>query len=115
MGQLLAAFRPVVDVRELDSKTLRLERTTDEKQALELAARVSPITHVTADDPPTLIVHGDADRLVPIQQAEAIVGKFKEVGVRSELLTRPKRGHDLVGIEKDVAAMTDWFDEHLKK
>lgn len=70
---------------------------------------------MTADDPPTLIVHGDADRLVPIQQAEAIVAKLKEAGVRAELLTRPKRGHDLNGIEKDVAAMTDWFDEHLNK
>lgn len=115
MGELLAAFRPVVDVRELDPKTLRLERMTDEKQQLDLAAKISPITHITADDPPTLIVHGDADRLVPIQQAEAIVAKFNECGVRAELLTRPKRGHDLNGIDKDVAAMADWFDEHLKK
>ena len=70
-GELLMAFRPAVDVRELDPKTQRLERTTDEKKQLELAAKISPITHVSADDPPTLIVHGDADKLVPIQQAEA--------------------------------------------
>jgi acetyl esterase/lipase len=112
---LLAAFRTAVDVRELDPKTLRLERATDQQKHLELAAKISPITHVSADDPPTLIVHGDADKLVPIQQAELIVAKLKKAGVRAELVTRKGRGHDFNGIDKDVAAMTDWFDEHLKK
>jgi|GEM_PF-93666 len=114
-GELLMAFRPAVDVRELDPKTLRLERTTDEKKQHELAAKISPITHVSADDPPTLIVHGDADKLVPIQQAELIVARFKEAGVSVELITRPKRGHDLNGLDKDVADMTDWFDKHLAR
>jgi acetyl esterase/lipase len=114
-GELLMGFRTAVDVRELDLQTLRLERTTDEQKQLELAATISPITHVSADDPPTLIVHGDADTLVPIQQAEAIVARFGEVGVRAELITRPQRGHDFNGIEADVAAMTDWFDTRLTK
>lgn len=112
---VLTAFRPAVDVREPDSKTMRLERATDPKKHLELAGKISPISHVSADDPPTRIVHGDADRLVPIQQAELLVAKLKEAGVRAELITRQGRGHDFAGIDKDVAAMTDWFDEHLKK
>jgi acetyl esterase/lipase len=114
-GELLMAFRPAADVRELDPQTLRLERPTDEKKQHELAAQISPITHVSADDPPTLIVHGDADKLVPIQQAEAIIARFKQVGVKAELITRPDRGHDLNGIDKDIAAMTDWFDKNLAK
>jgi acetyl esterase/lipase len=114
-GELLFAFRTAVDVREMDAKTLRLERSADEKKAKELAAQISPITHASADDPPTLIIHGDADKLVPIQQAELLVAKLKEQGVTAELLTRPKRGHDFNGIEKDVEAMVDWFDKQLKK
>jgi acetyl esterase/lipase len=114
-GQLLFGFRTAVDARELDPKTMRLERSNDEKQQRELAERISPITHVSSDDPPTLIVHGDADELVPIQQAKLIVEKLKKAGVQAELLTRSKRGHDFNGIEKDVADMTDWFDKHLKK
>ncbi len=112
---LLAAFRPVVDVRELDPQTLRLERSADERKQLELARTISPISHVSADDPPTLIVHGDADKLVPIGQAQAIVAKFKAAGVKAELLTREGRGHDFAGIDKDIAAMIDWFDEHLPR
>lgn len=114
-GELLTAFRPAVDVRELDPKTQRLERSPDEKVHKELAKKISPITHVSADDPPTLIVHGDADKLVPIQQAQLLIEKFKQAGVKAELITRPKRGHDLNGIGKDLVDMTNWFDEHLKK
>lgn len=113
-GELLFGFRGAVDVREFDPKTARLERSTDEKKAKDLAAQISPITHASADDPPTLIVHGDADKLVPIQQAELLIKKLKELGVEAELLTRPKRGHDFFGIDKDVIAITDWFDKHLK-
>jgi acetyl esterase/lipase len=111
---VLAAFRSAVDVRQMDNKTLRLERP-DESQQLELARTISPIVHVSSDDPPTLIIHGDADVLVPIQQAEAIVVKLKEAGVRAELITRKGRGHDFNGIEQDISDITDWFDEHLKK
>lgn len=35
----------------------------------ELAQRASPVSWVTADDPPFLIVHGDKDPIVPIQQS----------------------------------------------
>ncbi len=38
----------------------------------ELAQRANPITFVTKDDPPFLIVHGDKDRLVPISQSRLL-------------------------------------------
>jgi acetyl esterase/lipase len=111
---LLAAFRTAIDVREFDAKTGLLERL-DEKKAKELARKISPITHVTAASPPTLIIHGDADKIVPIQQSEAIMARFKEAGVTAELVVRKGRGHDFANGDKDVAAMTDWFDKHLGK
>ena len=45
-------------------------RSWTQTERLEIGRRISPINHVTPDDPPTLIIHGDADKLVPIQQAE---------------------------------------------
>jgi acetyl esterase/lipase len=112
---VLAGFRTAVDVREFDPKTRRLERVSDEKKVQELVRKISPITHVSADDPPTLIIHGDADVLVPIQQSEAIMAKFKEVGVTAELVIRKGRGHDFSGGAKDMVVIVDWFDKHLKK
>jgi acetyl esterase/lipase len=112
---LLANYRTAFDVRELDPKTKRLEHLTDEKKVLDLARRISPLTHVSADDAPTLIIHGDADKLVPISQAEAIVARFKEVGVPVELVVKKGADHGWPGLDKDVATCADWFDKHLKK
>lgn len=44
----------------------------------------SPVTHVTKDDPPTLILHGSIDSTVPIHQAEILAEKLKAAGVVCE-------------------------------
>jgi len=110
----LAAFKAPFDFKLFDAKTKAFERITDEKAIVELGRRISPITHVTADDAPTLIIHGDKDLLVPIQQAEVIVAKFKEVGVPAELVVRPGAVHGWKDMHKDLSLFADWFDKHLK-
>ena len=40
--------------------------------------RASPVAHVSKDDPPTLILHGSIDSVVPIDQADLLVAKLKE-------------------------------------
>jgi acetyl esterase/lipase len=112
---VLAAFRTAVDVREFDARTQRLERIADDKRVLELARQISPITHVSAESAPTLIVHGDADVLVPLQQSEAMVARLKEAGVVAELVVRKGRKHDFSDGARDLVAIVDWFDQHLKK
>ena len=88
---------------------------TDEARILEIGRQISPVTHVSADDPPTLIIHGDKDLLVPIQQAELIVAKLKEAGVAAELVVKPGAAHGWADIDKDVPTLADWFDRHLEK
>jgi acetyl esterase/lipase len=110
----LAGFRTAIDVREMDPKTKRFEHLSEEKEK-EVAGRVSPVTHVSADDPPTLIIHGDADKLVPIEQAEAIVAKLKDAGVPAELVVKKGASHGWAGMDKDIPTLADWFDKHLKK
>jgi acetyl esterase/lipase len=105
---LLAGLRVVMDVREFDPKTKMLERISEEKTK-ELAHKISPVTHVTADAAPTLIIHGDADVLVPIQQAEVIMARFKDAGVPAELVIRKGRGHDFKGADKDFPVIVDWI------
>ena len=81
---VLTAFKAPFDFHELDKKTNSFVPVTDEQKILEIGRQISPITHVTSDDPPTLIIHGDKDFLVPIQQAEIIVEKLKAVGATIE-------------------------------
>ncbi len=50
----------------------------------ELAIQANPITYVSANDPPFLILHGDADPLVPLNQSAALHEALQEAGVSSE-------------------------------
>ena len=74
---VLKKFRAPFDFEEFDQETKHFVPITDEARILEIGREISPVTHVTPDDPPTLIIHGDADKLVPIQQAEIIVEKLR--------------------------------------
>lgn len=74
---------------------------------------ISPLNHVTARTAPTLIVHGDADKLVPIYQAEKFLEKAKATGVPCRLVVREGKEHGWPGIERDLELFADWFDEHL--
>jgi len=96
-------------------QTRTFQPVTDEQKFVAIGKTISPINHVTKDDPPTLIIHGDADKLVPIQQAEIIIAKLKEVGVPAELVVRPKAGHGWATIYDDLPIFADWFDRHLAK
>lgn len=79
----------------------------------------SPINFVTADDPPFLLLHGDADAWVPFEQSELMAGALKAVGVQSTLIRIAGAGHGrtfpgAVDPPDYIGAMIDWFDEHLK-
>ena len=39
------------------------------------------MTHLTQDDPPTLILHGTIDDTVPIEQSDRLAKRLKELGV----------------------------------
>jgi acetyl esterase/lipase len=107
-------FRPAFDYRELDPETNLWVPVTDTNKLRELTRAISPITHVSADDAPTLIVHGDADNLVPLQQSESFVAKLKDAGVDAKLVVKPGAGHGWLTITQDVKSFVDWFDAHLK-
>jgi acetyl esterase/lipase len=116
MGRgILAAFRAPFDFHELDRSRNVFVTIVDEAQLKEMGRAISPVYHVSADDPPTLIIHGDADKLVPIQQAELIIGKLKEAGVPAELVVKPGAAHGWPDLPKDVEKLADWFDTHLAK
>jgi acetyl esterase/lipase len=53
--------------------------TYDERTSLYEEA--SPIRYVTPDDPPTLILHGTIDDVVPIDQADLLAAKLKSTGI----------------------------------
>ncbi len=111
---VLKDFRAPFDFHEFDPQVKAFVPITSEEKLLEIGKQISPLYHVTADDPPTLIFHGDADTLVPIQQAELIVAKFKEVGVPAELVVKKGAAHGWPDMLGDMNVLADWFDKYLK-
>ena len=57
----------------------------------------SPVTYVTPDDPPFLLLHGDKDGVVPPEQSKALDAKLKAAGVRSILVIVQNGDHGLQG------------------
>ena len=106
-------FLPAVDFREFDNEKQLFLRVAGEKEIRKRLADISPVNHVTPDDPPTLIIHGDADRLVPIQQAELIMARFKKAGVTARLKRMPDKDHGWDAEADEVKEFADWFDAHL--
>ncbi len=58
---------------------------------------VSPVSYVSADDPPMMIVHGDADVIVPFAHAEAMFKSLTAVGVEAELVRIKGGRHNVSG------------------
>ena len=96
----------------IDKTTNVFVPVKDEARILAIGKSISPIYHVTADAPPTLIVHGERDVLVPIQQAEIMIARLKEAGVLCELV-RKNEGHGWAGFGKESPILADWFDKYL--
>jgi acetyl esterase/lipase len=109
----LKGFRPPFDFWERDKETNKLVVIANPEQRKSIGKEISPVYYVTKNSAPALIIHGDADTLVPLQQADLIVAKYKEVGVPCELIVKKGAGHGWKGIDKDIAVFADWFDKHL--
>jgi acetyl esterase/lipase len=108
-------YRPAFDHHELDKEMNLSVPITDEKKLRDIARETSPITHVTADSAPTLIIHGDKDAIVPLQQSEVMVAKLKEAGVPAELVVKKGAGHGWLTLPGDLPTLGEWFDKYLKK
>ena len=88
------------------------EAMTREGQRV-IGEKLSPIHYVTATMPPTLVIHGDSDRMVPLYQARRFEQKCREVGANYRLVVKAGADHGWPDMTPEVAKFADWFDEHL--
>ena len=129
--QTIVPWAPPVDLVELNGQYgdgtlaslfgMRLMARDPKSSPQYRALRdASPVHYVSESDPPTLIIHGDADFL-PIGRSESLVNALRGAGVAAELLTIPSGGHGATfpGKAADapdyIQATIDWFDRHLRQ
>jgi dipeptidyl aminopeptidase/acylaminoacyl peptidase len=105
---------PSFQFYDVDPKTGARTLITDRANMLHILGEISPVTHVTADDPPTILIHGDADTAVPIQQSHRMMERLKERNVAARLVVREGMRHAWPGWEADSELIAQWFDAHLR-
>jgi len=110
----LAPFKAAFDFREIDPKTKAFVQITDEKRMEDIGRAISPVYHVSTSSAPTLLIHGEADTLVPIQQSQIFLAKMQEAKIPCKLIPKPAAGHGWANMQGDMSAVGDWFDEHLR-
>ena len=118
-GRRMLGVHPIVPLQgafafsRLDSTTNSFQLITDPREREAIGRQVSPLTHVSPDDAPTLLVVGDADEFIPPQQSQIMAAKLRAVGVPSELLVMKGGGHDETTIREHLPQALAWFDKHL--
>ncbi|HEX9067580.1 MAG TPA: prolyl oligopeptidase family serine peptidase, partial [Ktedonobacterales bacterium] len=96
------------DMRFLKATPTKDPATYREKSALSYATRIQT---------PTLILHGEQDACVPVNQAYAFARALTERGVPVELVIYPREGHgpqEKAHIEDMESRIVRWLSRYLK-
>lgn len=102
----LVLFNPIVDTTPPDGWDVARFGGPSEKRVAARSAEFSPIAFVRASLPPTLVLHGTADTITPIENSRRFVTKMRDAGNTAALLEVPGRNHAFVvpGFGDDDAA-----------
>lgn len=100
-----ARVQAVIDLfgpTDLTSGVWNVSRVTEAEQVFgtsdpdaDVLSRASPVSHVSSDDPPFLIIHGRQDSTVPPSQSVALDSALTEAGVSSTLILVDHAAHGL--------------------
>lgn len=86
----------------------------NDEQIRQRLIEISPARLVTANSPPFLLIHGDADFVVPLEQSQKLQRALQAEGIAAELIVKPGGGHPWLTIHEEVAKLADWFDKQLR-
>ena len=83
----------------------------------EKARAASPLTYVSKESAPFLIMHGDKDDAVPLPQSEVLTEALKKAGVEVDLRVIKGNGHGGPGFTTPESnkIIEDFFAKHLGK
>ncbi len=117
-------FGPSDLTQEFDGANLRIARqvfgVTDKSSPV--LAQASPVTYVSPDDPPFLILHGSQDDLVPPSQSQALYDRLTLAGVPATLILVENAGHSFAPVggaihpthEEIEQTILEFFDQTLR-
>lgn len=76
---------------------------------------ISPLYFVTDKAPPLLLIHGDSDKTVPLQQSVIMKEKYDSLKLSVDLIVKEGGGHSAwPGLMEQYPKVWEWFDRYLK-
>lgn len=125
--QAVAIFYPPTDLLNLGNSTENLGDGGPPKSFVKafgagstnpavwkvIGREMSPIYYLGTNLPPTLIFHGDADTLVPLDQSGRFRAEAQKMGCRVEMVVHQGGGHGWWSMVWDIRRFGKWFDQHL--
>jgi acetyl esterase/lipase len=101
------------EFRDYHRNTNSFFRVTNPAEIKRRLQELSPLSLVSANSAPGLLIHGDRDENVPVRQAEALAGRLRAAGVPVELVIRKGVGHGVYRWREDNKMVADWLDKQL--
>ena len=123
----IVAYFPPVDFRSDQAEAQGIINEVEQDELMQrfpaldydevMIPMMSPITHVDSNDPPVLLIHGDADPLVHVTHSHAMLATLKKFDVPSELIVISGGKHGFGGENAKIAnaARLAWFEKHLNQ
>jgi dipeptidyl aminopeptidase/acylaminoacyl peptidase len=121
----VGVFFPPTDFLDWDgNKTMRLDvlgsllfvggaEGHSEAEIAQAAKAISPVHRVAKPTVPFLLIHGDADKTVPLSQSQKLVEAINKAGGSAELIVKAGGGHAWLTLPQEVKLLADWFDKQL--
>ena len=98
-----------------DASTRTYSPILNPQERRKIDSLMSPTQVAEKQAPPTLLMHGEKDDLVPIQQSQTLVAKLQDMRVPVKLIVKPGAAHGWKGMNEDEEAFNAWFDLYLIK
>ncbi|MES2568479.1 MAG: alpha/beta hydrolase [Verrucomicrobiota bacterium] len=83
------------------------------EKKLKLAALASPVSHAGPSAPPFLLIHGEQDRLVPLEQSLELQSRLLRSGIKARLIVVPGKKHWFLLDERQLADVACFFEEQF--
>ena len=121
----VGAFFPPTDFLDWDGKPADVRREPylafsdgiegkSEEEIRAAMERISPARQVKGTKTaPLLLIHGDVDPIVPLQQSQVMEKAMREAGNDVELIVKEGGGHFWLTIPEEIIRLADWFDKQL--
>lgn len=93
-----------------------LGTSAEDPELMKKSKWASPTTYVGRDTPPFLIQHGDADKIMPLEQARVMADVLQKAGVEATLTVMPGAGHAGAAFfaDENRKTLVEFLDKHLK-